>query len=82
MNVDAAFTVYVQLAIQCFLLDPATAEASKAEFVRRAGAKCWEDFALVGEQREKVKESFLSAVRGLTMLLSRQQWTVFTGNKS
>ncbi|CCE92248.1 uncharacterized protein TDEL_0D06640 [Torulaspora delbrueckii] len=71
MNVDAAFTVHVQLAIQCFPLDPATAETSKAEFVRRAGATRWEDFALVGEQREKVKDSLRDTLGGLAKVFLR-----------
>ncbi|KNG81350.1 hypothetical protein ANOM_010347 [Aspergillus nomiae NRRL 13137] len=34
MNVDAAFTAHVQLGLQGFPFDPATAEASKEEFAR------------------------------------------------
>lgn len=71
VNVDAAFTLHVQLTVQCFPFDPATAEVSKAEFVRRAGVTCWEDFALVGEQREKVKESFRNTLGGLAKLFLR-----------
>lgn len=58
MNVDAAFSTHAQLAVEGFPFDPATAEATKAEFVRRAGLSSWDDFALAGEAREKVKESF------------------------
>ena len=68
MNVDAVFTAHVQLAVSGFPFDPATAEATKEQFVRRAGATCWEDFALVGEQREKTKESFRNALGGLGKL--------------
>ncbi|KAI2082332.1 DNA replication endonuclease-helicase Dna2 [Ophidiomyces ophidiicola] len=64
-NVDAAFTTHTQLALQHFPFDPATADASKAEFVRRAGVTSWEDFALVGEQREKTMESFRNTLGGL-----------------
>ncbi|KAE8158564.1 hypothetical protein BDV40DRAFT_275440 [Aspergillus tamarii] len=71
MNVDAAFTAHVQLALQGFPFDPATAQASKAEFVRRAGVTCWEDFALVGEAREKVKQSFRDMLGGLAKLFVR-----------
>ncbi|KAE8138901.1 hypothetical protein BDV38DRAFT_243202 [Aspergillus pseudotamarii] len=71
MNVDAAFTAHVQLALQGFPFDPATAEATKAEFVRRAGVTCWEDFALVGEAREKVMESFREMLGGLAKLFVR-----------
>ncbi|KAL4919887.1 hypothetical protein BDW62DRAFT_199306 [Aspergillus aurantiobrunneus] len=71
MNVDAAFTAHVQLAVEGIQFDPATAEASKAEFVRRAGVICWEDLALVGEAREKTKESFRNTLGGLAKLFSR-----------
>ncbi|SJM87349.1 uncharacterized protein ZBIST_3538 [Zygosaccharomyces bailii] len=72
VNVDAAFTAHVQLSIQGLPFDPATAEVSKAEFVRRAGATCWEDFALVGEQREKVKDSFRNMLGDLAKLFLRE----------
>jgi glutathione S-transferase len=65
VNVDAVFSAHVQLTVQGFPFDPATAEISKAEFVRRAGVTCWEDFALVGEEREKMKDSFRNMLGGL-----------------
>lgn len=71
VNVDAAFSAHVQLSTQCFPFDPATAEISKAEFVRRAGVTCWEDFALVGEEREKLKDSFRNTLGGLAKLFLR-----------
>ncbi|KAE8384690.1 hypothetical protein BDV23DRAFT_176846 [Aspergillus alliaceus] len=40
VNVDAAFSAHVQLTVQGFPFDPATAEISKAEFCRRAGVGC------------------------------------------
>ncbi|KAK3353798.1 hypothetical protein B0T25DRAFT_221163 [Lasiosphaeria hispida] len=70
-NVDAAFSVHVQLTVQEFPLDPATAEATKAEFVRRAGVSSWDDFALVGEAREKTKDSFRDTLGGLAKLFLR-----------
>lgn len=75
VNVDAAFSSHLQLTVQTFPFDPATAEISKAEFVRRAGADasvtCWEDFAVVGEEREKVKDSFRNTLGGLAKLFLR-----------
>ncbi|GMG26484.1 hypothetical protein OAory_01087080 [Aspergillus oryzae] len=71
MNVDAAFTAHTQLALQGFPFDPATAETSKAEFVRRAGMTSWEDFALVGEARQKVMDSFREMLGGLAKLFVR-----------
>jgi glutathione S-transferase len=68
MNVDAAFTMHVQLTVQGFPFDPAVEEATKAEFVRRAGLSSWEDFALVGEAREKTMASFRDTLGGLAKL--------------
>lgn len=69
--VDVAFSMHAQLAVQEFPFDPTTAEASKAEFVRRAGMSSWDDFALVGEQREKAKESLREMLGGLAKLFLR-----------
>lgn len=69
--VDAAFTSHVQLGVQNLPFEPATAEATQAEFVRRAGVPSWEAFALVGEAREKVKDSFRQALGGLAELFAR-----------
>jgi glutathione S-transferase len=71
VNVDAAFSAHVRLTVQGFPFDPATAEISKAEFVRRAGVTCWEDFALVCEEREKMKDSFRNMLGGLAKLFLR-----------
>lgn len=71
MNVDAAFTAHVQLTLQGFPFDPANADAVKAEFVRRAGVKSFDDFALVGEAREKTIESFRDTLGSLAKLFLR-----------
>lgn len=71
VNVDAAFSAHAQLTVQGFPFDPATAEITKAEFVRRAGVTCWEDFALVGEAREKMKDSFRNMLGSLAKLFLR-----------
>ncbi|OJD30937.1 glutathione s-transferase [Diplodia corticola] len=70
-NVDAAFSAHVPLSVQGFPFDPATAEASKAEFVRRAGVSSWDDFALAGEVRAKMMESFRNTLGGLGKLFER-----------
>ena len=70
-SVDAAFSAHAQLSVQCFPFDPATAEISRAEFARRAGVKSWDDFTLVGEAREKVKDSFRETLGGLGKLFSK-----------
>lgn len=71
VNVDAAFTAHVQLGLQGFPFDPATAEATKAEFVRRAGVSSWEDFMFVGEARAKTMASFKDTLGGLGKLFER-----------
>ena len=71
MNIDAAFTTHIQLTVQGFPFDPATAETDKAAFARRAGVSSWDDFALVGEARQKMKDSFRDVLGGLGKLFSR-----------
>ena len=71
MNVDAAFTTHALLTLQGFPFDPATAEISQAEFVRRAGVTRWEDFALVSEEREKMKDSFRNMLGDLAKVFLR-----------
>lgn len=71
MYVDGAFSTHVQLTVQCFPFDPATAEISKAEFARRAGVSSWDDFSLVGEAREKTKESFRDTLGELAKLFRK-----------
>lgn len=71
MYVDAAFSTHVQLSVQCFPFDPATAEISKAEFARRAGVSSWDDFSLVGEAREKTKESFRKTLGELAKIFQK-----------
>ncbi|KAK8241617.1 hypothetical protein HDK77DRAFT_260567 [Phyllosticta capitalensis] len=70
-TVDAAFSTHVPLMTQGLPLDPATAEETKAEFVRRAagaGVKSWDEFILKGEAREKVLESFKKMLGDLAKL--------------
>lgn len=71
VHVDAAFSMHVRLGIDTFPFDPATAEASKAEFVRRVGVSRWEDFSLTAEEREKTKESFKKTLGDLGRLFTR-----------
>lgn len=58
-HVDAAFSAHVALMVHNLPFPPESAESSKAEFVRRAGLKSWDDFELKGEERVKLKESFV-----------------------
>lgn len=68
INVDAAFTAHVQLMVEGIPYDSATFEHTKAEFVRRAGVSCWEDFILTREAREKLMESLKNALGDLAKL--------------
>ncbi|KID73819.1 uncharacterized protein G6M90_00g000530 [Metarhizium brunneum] len=67
-NVDAAFTTHTPLMVEGLPLDPATADETKAEFVRRAGVGSWNDFTLTGEAREKLTESFRGMLGDLSKL--------------
>ncbi|KAK3317161.1 hypothetical protein B0T19DRAFT_446874 [Cercophora scortea] len=69
--VDAAFSTHVLLTVQNLPFEPSTADEAKAEFVRRAGASKWEDFALEGEAREKTKESLRGMLGELGKLFER-----------
>lgn len=71
MNVDAAFTAHTQLTLQGFPFDPATLDSVKAEFIRRAGVKSWDDFALEGEAREKMMKSLKEMLGNLAKLFLR-----------
>ncbi|KAG8406807.1 hypothetical protein J3459_014041 [Metarhizium acridum] len=67
-NVDAAFTTHVPLMVDGLPLDPATADETKAEFVRRAGVGSWDDFTLSGEARGRLTESFRGMLGDLAKL--------------
>ncbi|PPQ75177.1 hypothetical protein CVT24_010139 [Panaeolus cyanescens] len=71
VNVDAAFTAHVVLGVQNFPFNPATEEADKAEFCRRAGRARFEDFEVAGEVREQIKASFKNTLGGLAELFQR-----------
>lgn len=70
-SVDSVFSAHAQLMVQGFPFDPATAEASKAEFSRRMGGLAWDDLAVSGEKREELLGAFEKALGGLARLLER-----------
>ncbi|KAF9165319.1 hypothetical protein DFQ26_000311 [Actinomortierella ambigua] len=70
-QVDAAFTSHTILMGYYLPFDPAHAEASRAEFLRRAGMDSWEAFNVQGEAREKVLESFRVMLGDLGKLFLR-----------
>lgn len=57
-HVDALFSRYVILCSEGIPFNPETAEASKAEFVRRFHGSGWGDFVIEGEARLKMVEDF------------------------
>ncbi|KAJ6442299.1 C6 transcription factor [Purpureocillium lavendulum] len=70
-TIDAAFTANVGLMAYTMPFDPATAEASRAIFVQRAGVSSWEDFQIKGEARDKAKASFRAMLGDLAKLYAR-----------
>ncbi|PLN78019.1 hypothetical protein BDW42DRAFT_148095 [Aspergillus taichungensis] len=67
-HVDAAFSTHVALVVLGMPLDPATAEETKAEFLRRAGMDDWEALGVKGEARRAMIESLKGALEGLAGL--------------
>ncbi|KAK7056388.1 hypothetical protein VNI00_002942 [Paramarasmius palmivorus] len=57
-QVDAIFSTYVHLFVHGIPFNPETAEESRATFVRRAGASCWDDLNYRGEEREQKLKQF------------------------
>lgn len=70
-NVDTAFTLHVQLMGHGMRWDPAYEDAIKAEFMRRAGAKSWDDVGIHGEARDKLKASLRDTLRDLAAMFRR-----------
>ncbi|KAF9877655.1 hypothetical protein CkaCkLH20_04790 [Colletotrichum karsti] len=70
-NVDMAFSLHAQLMAHGMSWDPAWEDAIKAEFLRRAGLKSWDDLGLYGEAREKTKASLRDALRDLAAMFHR-----------
>ncbi|KAG0240896.1 hypothetical protein BGW41_006552 [Actinomortierella wolfii] len=67
-NVDAAFTAHILLWVHRMPFDPATADACKAIFLQRSGAKSWDDFEAKGELRVTLKESLCAMLGNLSKL--------------
>ncbi|KAK0737335.1 hypothetical protein B0T21DRAFT_162457 [Apiosordaria backusii] len=70
-NVDWAFTIHAQLMGTGMRFDPEVEEQVKAEFVRRLGAKSWEDMGVYGEAREKLLVSLRETLTDLAALYKR-----------
>ncbi|KAF9899372.1 hypothetical protein EC991_008996 [Linnemannia zychae] len=70
-HVDAAFTSHSMLMGHGLPFDPATEAVAKAETLRRASMKSWDDLLVTGEAREKIKKSFCDTLSGLAELFKR-----------
>ncbi|KAL4982979.1 hypothetical protein BDW68DRAFT_169792 [Aspergillus falconensis] len=73
IHVDAAFTSHVLLTVHGLPFPPDTAEATRAEFCKRAGAPSWDAFTISGEAREKLKESLKEMLADLARLFVRNE---------
>lgn len=85
MNVDATFTPYVGLGTLNFPFDPATAEQTRAEFVRRAsvaGITRWEQFRMEGEVRENTLKAFEKALSGLAEEYRKTEGDFLAGERA
>lgn len=73
IHVDATFSLFAQLTVQCFPFDPAVSEYVKTEFSRRAGKKTWDEFELVGEARQKQRDAFRKSLEDLARVFEREE---------
>ncbi|KAL4772525.1 hypothetical protein BDW60DRAFT_207142 [Aspergillus nidulans var. acristatus] len=72
-HVDAAFTLHVLLTVHGLPFPPDTAEATRAEFCKRAGVPSWDAFTVSGEARGKLKESLKETLAELAKLFVRNE---------
>lgn len=70
-NVDMAFTLHVQLMAHGMRWDPAYKDVIEAEFVRRAGLSSWDDMAINGEARDKMRASLRDTLHDLAAMFQR-----------
>lgn len=68
VHVDATFSAHVVLVAHYLPLNPNTAEAVKALFIKRAHLSSWDDLSIQGETREQLKAAFKVALTSLAQL--------------
>ena len=73
LHIDATFTAHTGLVGQYLPLNPNTAEAVKALFVKRAHLSSWDDICFQGETREQLKAAFKVALTSLAQLFTVHQ---------
>jgi glutathione S-transferase len=69
-QVDATFTAHVALVGEHMPFNPASADAVRALFVRRAHLGCWDDLRVRGEARERLTAAFEAALASLAQLFA------------
>ncbi|KAK4656337.1 hypothetical protein QC762_310450 [Podospora pseudocomata] len=72
-NVDWAFTLHTALMASGMKWDKEFEQGIKDEFVRRLGAKSWEDMGVYGEKRVHMLESLKQTLTGLAELYKRNE---------
>lgn len=80
VQVDTIFTQFGLLFCHGLPFNPETAEISKAEFVRRAGTKSWDDLTVRGKEREETLAAFKAALEPLTKLYKLRDGTFLEGD--
>ncbi|CAH0051229.1 unnamed protein product [Clonostachys solani] len=74
-SVDAAFSAHAGLAGYNM---PVDSEATRDEFIRRAGAKSWDDFEVKGEVREQMIQSLKAMLGDLSREFTKNTGGPFT----
>ena len=81
-QVDAIFSQFVILFVHGIPLNPDTAEASRAAFLKRAGKEDWEDLSVRGKEREQTLEAFKAALGGLAKFYRHRDGPFLEGNNA
>lgn len=72
-HVDATFSTHLRLVAHRLPFNPATAEAVKALFAKRAHLSSWDDLAVPDEMRGSLMAAFKEGVASLAGLWGRRQ---------
>ncbi|KAL4876258.1 hypothetical protein BJY04DRAFT_223195 [Aspergillus karnatakaensis] len=70
-HVDAAFSAHVLLMLPGLPFPDPSAAETQAEFVRRAGVSCWDDFIVSESERQKLLGSLEGVLGDLARLFER-----------
>lgn len=81
-QVEAAFTACFAPTMENLPLHPSTAEATKAEYVSRAGLTSWDGFKMRQEDRKKMSKSLHGMLGEIGKLFSRNTWRTFSARQA